>query len=107
MITATLPPWLRVLTEIVLIIGAVASWLFIFRYMAKFRWWTTDIGRHLIAVSACLGAFYSYSAVAVVWPDVPGRVWVRGVLFVLITITIVWRLIMFERVQRQLRKDKK
>jgi hypothetical protein len=99
-----LPPWLVHTYKTLLIIGAVACWGFTFRYVTKFKM-TTDIGRHLVAMSTVVGAFLTYSAIATIWPGVPGRVWIRTVLFIALVVTLVWRWVMFERLLRKIDKE--
>lgn len=95
-----LPTWLKVTYYVLLVIGALASWGFVARYAYLYRWWTTEIGRHFVAMSACLGSFYTYYTVALIWPELPGKAWIRGALFLCMTTAICWRLVMFERMRR-------
>lgn len=90
--------------EVMLVLGAVCSWVFIARYMTAYRWWETEFGPHIIAWSSIVGGFYTYYAVVVIWPQLPGRALIRLVLFALMTVAIIWRLAMFERVRWQSRK---
>jgi hypothetical protein len=101
-----LPGWLVITYEAMLIVGALSCWGFIARYVTRFRWWTTDIGRHLISMSTIVGLFYTYFAVATLWPDMPGRAWIRTALFAALTCVLVWRWFMFERLRRQTARTK-
>lgn len=96
MIPATQPLWLSILTEFFLGATALASGGFVYRYSRRYRWWRTDIGRDLVAFSSCLGIFCTYGAVAVLWPDIPGRVWMRAAVLLVIATISVLRLVMFE-----------
>jgi hypothetical protein len=82
---------------ILLVVGTAASWGFVGYYATTYRWWLTEIGRHLITMSSIVGAFYLYFLVFLVWPALPGRAVIRFALFVALTATLVWRLAVFSR----------
>lgn len=88
--------------EIMLLVGVGASWTFVGWYTARFRWWANELGRHVISFSACVGAFYTWYAVSVFWPGIPGRNLVRLFLFLAMTFVVVWRLVVFVRVARKI-----
>lgn len=104
---AALDPGWRLFVYALLGIGALGCWWFIGRYTSLYRWWRNDIGRHLIALSSCLGLFYTYYAAVVFWPDLPGRTGIRLALFAALTGTILWRVAIFERVARLERLERK
>lgn len=97
----TLPVWLRVA---LFAFGALGSWLFIYRYMRTYRWWTTELGRHMIAFSAVVGAWFTYIPFILLWPDFPGRAAIGTVLLVVLVFTVWWRVWMFERLRGKLRR---
>jgi hypothetical protein len=99
-----LPEWLRTVYTVLLLIGVAASWGFVARYTTTYRWWKDVMGVHLITFSTIVGLFFSYFAVLVIWPGLPGKTAIRTVLFIALTATIVWRLFIFERVRHQDRK---
>jgi hypothetical protein len=108
---ATQPSWLSVLTGILLGVTALASGGFVYRYWRRYKWWKTDIGRDLITFSSCLALFCAYGAVAVVWPDIPGRALVRAAVIVVIATLSALRFVMFEsfvggRSRKQLPRQK-
>jgi len=103
----TLPAWLQAVYIVLLVTGSLAGWAFVIRYMVTYRWWTTELGRHLITFSACVAAFESYYLLILIWPGLPGRTAIRTCLFVLLTVAVVWRWWMFERIRWQTRKDRK
>jgi hypothetical protein len=96
----TLPTWLRVAYYALLVLGAVAGWTFILRYVTTYRWWSTELGRHLVTFSGCLAAFETYYFAALIWPHFPGKEFLRAVLFLILTAAVLWRLVMFERLHR-------
>lgn len=95
-----IPTWLKVVYYALIGIGAAAEWTFIIRYTSTYRWWKTELGRHLITFSACLASFETSYVVTILWPHYPGREIVQLALFTLLTAAIVWRLVMFERIRR-------
>lgn len=101
-----LPTWQRWVNDALLLAGVLASWGFIARYTQTYRWWRTDLGAHLVTFSACVGAFYTYFAVVLIWPGLPGKAIIRTVLFVALTAAMVWRWAIFEQVRRQTKRDK-
>lgn len=96
----TLPTWLQVVYLVLLVTGALAGWVFVGRYMQTYRWFSTELGRHLITFSSCLAAFESYYVLALIFPNLPGKTAIRTGLFIVLTVAIVWRLVMFERLRR-------
>jgi hypothetical protein len=99
---STLPVWLRVA---LFTFGATGSWFFIYRYMRTYRWWSTALGRHMIAFSAIVGAWFTYIPIVLIWPQIPGRNAIGTVLIVVLVLTVWWRVWMFERLRRAVRKE--
>ena len=93
----------EVALRIILAGGCVA---FIVRYSMTNRWWKNVFGRHLISMSASLGALGLFSLLVLVWPGMPGRGVIRMVLFTLLALTVVWRVVVFERYQRARKRER-
>jgi hypothetical protein len=89
-----------------LVIGAACSWGFVGFYTVKYRWWTNSIGQNLIALSAIVGAFYSWYLVNFFWPTMPGKIPVRTVLFFLLTVVLVRQVRVFIQVTRELERTR-
>lgn len=94
---ASLPDVSRMVVYALLGEGILACWAFVILYSVNHKWWHNDIGRHLVALSTCLGAFLTYYGLLVFWPDMPGRDVIRGVLFVSLIAVINQRLWVFGR----------
>ncbi len=77
--------------------GCVA---FVIWYWISYKWWRNDFGRHLMSMSASLGSLATFSLIVWVWPNLPGRGLIRMVLFTLLAMAVVWRLVVFGRVER-------
>lgn len=94
---ASLPTAWRVVVYVLLGEGIVACWSFVALYSLNHKWWHNDIGRHLVALSACLGALLTFYGLLVFWPDMPGRDIIRMILFVSLIVVINQRLWVFGR----------
>lgn len=104
---ASLPGFFRGLVYVLLGEGIVACWAFVALYSFNHKWWHNDIGRHLVALSACLGALLTFYGLLVFWPDMPGKDAVRMVLFVSLIIVINQRLWVFGRYDLAKKREQK
>lgn len=95
-----LPQWLRWVYVALMVLGFVGCAWFVFRYTQRFRWWSTEWGRHLIAFSSCVGLFMAYFLLLAAWPGLPWKNTVRTALFASLIAIIWWRVVMLERVMR-------
>lgn len=84
------------------VLGAAACWYFAIAYWAFTRggWRHTPAGRHVMGLSAALGALLTLIAVARLWPDFPGRAWVTLGLFAVLVAQLVWQCVLLHRAQR-------
>jgi hypothetical protein len=101
----SLPSFGKLLVYTLLGEGICACWAFVVLYTLRHKWWHNQFGRHLVALSSCLGAFLTYYGLLVFWPDMPARDTVRMVLFVALIIVINQRLWVFGRYERARRRD--
>lgn len=101
---SALPIGLRIYTLALLVVCVAACWAFVALYSKSFPWWRNQFGSHLVAFSTCLGLFLSYYLVLAFWPQMPWRVGIRTALFTLLTVVIVWRLVLFWRINRDERR---
>lgn len=97
----TLPTWLQVVYLVLLGTGALAGWAFVIRYMITYKWWSTELGRHLVVFSSVVSSWFTYFLIVVIWPDLPGKTAIRTILFVVLVAATVWRFWMFERLRRK------
>jgi hypothetical protein len=104
---ASLPDFFRVLVYVLLGEGICACWAFVILYSFNHKWWHNDIGRHLVALSACLGTLLSFYGLLVFWPTMPGRDVIRMVLFVSLIAVINQRLWVFGRYDLARRREQK
>jgi len=97
----TLPTWLQVVYFALLGTGALAGWAFVVRYVTTYRWWSTELGTHLVVFSSVVSLWFTYFLIVVIWPDFPGKTAIRTALFVVLVVAVVWRFVMFERLRRK------
>lgn len=84
--------------------GLLVVLLFIGRYAAKLRWRSTEEGRHLVAMSGSVGAFFVLYLVQAFVPDIPGRPWILVSLLVILVAVCTWRWILLEKHLRARRR---
>jgi hypothetical protein len=92
-------PW-NLVAYSVLGVGWLAVVWFLARYTLTRPWYSTEAGRHLVTMSACVGGFFTLYLVLAVAPSLPGKGVIRMGLLVLLVTACVWRAWMLERVDR-------
>lgn len=97
----SLPLWWRVVMYVLLGVGVVGCWGFVWMYTRTYKWWRNQFGQHLVAFSTCLGLFLSYYTVRLFWVDMPWRTPIVLTLFVFLDVVIVWRFALFWRVRKE------
>ena len=97
----------RVIVIIELFVALIGCWWFVVLYTVTWPWWKNDVGRHLVAFSASLGLVLTYYALRIFWPRLPGVGITTVVLFGTLTGVIVWRLVLFLRIRRELRRQRR
>lgn len=90
-----LPLWARVLAFGLLTIGTSASWIFVGWYGCTRAWSSSAMGRHIIAFSSVVAAFFTLYLVLMIWPNLPGRSTIRFTLLICLVGVVVWRLVIF------------
>lgn len=103
----SLPPIGKLVVYALLGEGIAACWAFVILYTIEHKWWHSDFGRHLVALSSCLGAFLSYYGLLVFWPDMPYRDAIRTVLFVSLIFVINQRLWVFGRYEMAKKRERR
>lgn len=83
--------------------GLLAVLLFLGRYTTNLPWFSSEEGRHLVAMSANIGAFFVVYLVQAVW-EFPGRGVVMLVLLVGLVASCTWRWLLLERHLRERRQ---
>lgn len=93
-------PW-GLVAYAVLGVGWLAVVYFLAAYMITSPWTSTEVGRHLVAMTACVGAFFTLYLLLAIFPDLPGKGLIRLVLLVLLVAACVWRAVMLTRYLRR------
>jgi len=97
----TLPLWGQILGYGLLILGTVFVAGFLIRYRHFTPWPNlTEEGRHLIAMSANIGAFFVVYLALIIWPEFPGRSFIRIGLLVGLVANCGWRWRLLEKANR-------
>lgn len=94
-----LSPWAAVFAYGVLGIGWLSVVIFLVWYGFTRPWTQSEMGRHIFAFTAVVGAFFTLYLVIAIWPDMPEklRMIIRLTLLLAIVTTCVWRLIIFAK----------
>lgn len=98
-----LPWYLSFLGYALLAIGLIEIIGFIFRYVTNFHS-RTEEGKHLIAMSANLGAFFLVYLVQLVWPTMPARPYILLGLLIYLVVNCGRR---WQLLERHLRERKR
>lgn len=77
--------------------GLVVVCLFLTRYMIELGWRTTEEGRHLVAMSANVGAFFLIYVIQLFIPDWSWRPILMLVLLVALVVNCTWRWVLLEK----------
>lgn len=97
---------MQVLYFSLLAIGALSGAYTIAIYLATQRSpWHNPIGQMLLSMSVAVLAFYVFYLIVTIWPNIPGRIYIRLGLFVISTAVIVWRAVIYTRLIRLIRRD--
>jgi hypothetical protein len=99
-----LPWWAEVLGYGLLSLGLVFVLGFLVRYRMINTWVTlTEEGKHLVAMSANIGAFFVVYLVLAIWPDLPRWLvsMIRLTLLVGLVLNCGWRWLLLERYRRR------
>lgn len=87
-----------------LVWGLVVIVAFLTRYMIKLGWRRTEEGRHLVAMSANVGAFFLIYIIQIFIPDWSWRPLLMVVLLVGLVVNCTWRWWLLEKHLRERRE---
>lgn len=100
----SLPLGWTIFAYVVLGWGLLAVLLFLVRYTANLPWSHSEEGRHLVAMSANVGAFFLLYVIQAFVPNIPGRGYILMTLLVGLVGTCTWRWIILEKRLAALRR---
>lgn len=98
---ATLPLVWQVLAYCLLGLGLLFVVGFILRYTTNLPWKIHEEGKHLVAMSANVGAFFVLYIGLGLFPEFPGRAAVRLGLLVALVANCGWRWVLLEKHLRE------
>lgn len=93
----SLPLGWMIFAYVVLGWGLVAVLLFLVRYTTNLPWTQTEEGRHLVAMSSNVGAFFLLYLIQAFVPNIPGRAYILVALLVALVATCTWRWVILEK----------
>lgn len=93
----SLPLGWTIFAYIVLGWGLFVVLLFLARYVVKLPWTQTEEGKHLVAMSSSVGAFFLLYVIQAFVPNIPGRAYIMVVLLVALVVTCTWRWVILEK----------
>lgn len=93
--------------NILVIVTAALSWVFVVQYHLMAPWWRTEIGRQMMTYSAVVAVLLTLSAVRIIGGaglDTTWFVLLRLVVFAGVPVAIGWRIAILWRAQRRGRR---
>lgn len=104
----SLPPWLKAIAVIALIVGLLATVYFIVRYVSSLPWFRSEEGRHLMSWTANVGGFFLiYTVQVFIRSDWSWRPYLIVAMLLVLVSNCVWRVIMLERYLRRRRQRRR
>lgn len=103
----TLPLGWMIFAYALLVIGAVSVLGFLLRYVTNLPWTRTEEGRHLVAMSSSVGAFFVIYLIQLFVPDWSWRPKLMVVLLVGLVANCVWRWVLLEKHLRDRRRARR
>lgn len=91
------PPAWRAIAYAVLGLGWLSVVVFLVLYCGTRPWFRSEMGRHLVAFTACVGGFFTLYLALGIWPDLPFAGALRITLLFAIVAVCVWRLVLYLR----------
>jgi magnesium-transporting ATPase (P-type) len=103
---ADLPLGWKIVMWSIILLGIVFVFGFLIDYMTRMNWRQYAEGKHLVSVSANLGAFFVLFLILAIWPDFPGRGLIRLVLLIAIVANCGWRWRLFRKNLKEHRRNR-
>lgn len=103
MVVPPVPESLHLFYLVVFCIGNAASWAFLFRYAALYKWHNNTLGRYVMSIALYCGLVFSWNTVDLLWGPFSGWIY-HGVtlgLFFLLSALVSWRWAVFEITARE------
>ncbi len=99
------PETLILLQKIIIYLTCPAALGFPLWYHFRMRWQHSEMGRHVMGYSVVVAFLYLQALVSLWWPVYPGQMYAGLLLALLMMIVIWWRVIVFVRIRRRVRRE--
>lgn len=104
---SALPLGWKIFALLLLVVGTLSTLMFIGRYVATLPWYKSAEGRHLIAMTGSVAAFFLVYVIQLLIPDWSWRPYLMLALLLVLVVVCVWRYFMLEHYLRtRHRKDR-
>lgn len=102
---STSPVW-TVIFSVLIVLELIGCGTFVVLYTRTWPWWRNEMGRYTVAFSSCLFLFMLYYVLRIL-KLLPQSVAVQLALFVTLVGVTYWQLILFLRIRREQRRQKR
>ena len=99
------PVWTAIFS-ILIVVELIGCFVFIVLYTRTWPWWRNEMGRYTVAFSSCLFLFMFYYVLRIL-KLLPQSVVAQLALFVTLVIITYWQLVLFIRIRREQRRQKR
>jgi hypothetical protein len=80
-------------------LATIAANLFVILYSFLARPWKTASGIHIFSFMLVIALILDHASILLNFPQYPGHLWVRAVLYSAMAMVIIWRVLILLRVQ--------
>ena len=91
--------------EVIIFLTVPAALGFPIWYHLRMRWQNSEMGRHVMGYSVVVAFLYFQAVVGIWWPTYPGQKYAGLLLASLMMIVIWWRVIVFGRIRRRMKRE--
>jgi hypothetical protein len=85
------PELIDEIVKIEVVIAAVPGLLFVLLYQLRYPWYKSSMGRHVMAFMSALEFILLLAALNVAWPEMPGKPYLRMIVWAIIIFIFSWR----------------
>ncbi len=80
-------------------LATVSANIFVVMYAVVAPWWKTPFGRHMFFFMLAVALVLDNATAVLLWPDYPGKLFVRAILYPGLGLVLLWRVIILVDVQ--------
>jgi hypothetical protein len=97
---SALPLGWKLFALLLLVLGTLSTLMFIGRYVTTLPWYKSSEGRHLIAMTGSVAAFFLVYVIQLIIPDWSWRPYLMLALLLALVAVCIWRYFLLERYLR-------